>query len=56
LDVSRNQLANLDGAQHLTRLKRLIAFDNQISDIQPIFELTMIVELDLESNQIKDNS
>lgn len=39
----------------MTRLKRLIAFGNQISDLKPIFDLTMIVELDLESNRIENN-
>jgi internalin A len=52
LDVAKNQLINLEGVENLTRLKRLIAFDNKITDLKPIFDLTMIVELDLESNNI----
>lgn len=41
--------------QHLTRLKRLIAFSNEISDLHPIFDLAMTIEIDLERNQIQTN-
>ena len=53
LDVSNNRLEHLQGVEHLVKLKRLICKSNLVECLRPMRNLTMLIEIDLESNPIK---
>jgi len=52
IDLSNNKLESLSGLEHLSRLKRLICKNNQISDLLPIKNLSMLIEIDLQGNPV----
>ena len=52
IDVSNNGLEGLDGIQSCQRLKRLLARNNQIQNLQSCKDLNFLVEIDLENNPI----
>ena len=52
LDISSNSLTDLDGIQHLRKLKRLLAQSNNLSRLTALKELQMLVEIDLSHNEI----
>lgn len=52
IDLSNNGLEGLDGIQNCQRLKRLLARDNQIQNLQSCTDLNFLVEIDLENNPI----
>lgn len=52
LDISNNGLESLEGIQGLTKLKRLVCKNNQISDLKPLESLTMLIDIDLENNPV----
>ena len=52
LDISNNKLESLENFEYLKRMKRLVAKNNFIRELQPISNLSSIYEIDLESNAI----
>ena len=52
LDISNNGVESLDGLQHATRLKRLLARSNQVQNLEPMFKIERLIEIDLENNPI----
>ena len=52
LEISNNGIESLEGLEHVSRLKRLIARNNQIQQLAPINNLKLVIELDLENNPI----
>lgn len=52
LDVSGNQLQTMKGLQSLVHLRELRADDNQIEDIEGIFDLDGLIRLSLRRNRI----
>ena len=52
LEISSNGLESLQGISTSTRLKRLIAKNNQIASLEPCMSLTFLIEVDLENNPI----
>ncbi|CAD5110691.1 DgyrCDS66 [Dimorphilus gyrociliatus] len=55
LDLSRNDLENLDGLQHLKMLEKLNLYYNSISSLQELFKLRFnqrLQELDLRLNPV----
>src|SRR6476646_9478784 len=52
LDLSNNQIADLQPLSSLTNLTILILSNNQIADLQPLSSLTHLTTLDLSNNQI----
>ena len=52
LEISNNGIESLEGLQHVTRLKRLIARSNQVQELEPIYDLQRLIEIDLENNPI----
>lgn len=54
IDLSYNELQSLQGVQSLTRLKRLVACNNQLRSLRPLCGLKTLVEIDVESNPIEE--
>jgi Leucine-rich repeat (LRR) protein len=52
LDVSYNGLEALDGVEAMSRLKRLLSKNNQIQELEPLYALQSLVEIDLENNPV----
>ena len=52
LDVSYNGLEALDGVEAMIRLKRLLSKNNQIQELEPLYALQSLVEIDLENNPV----
>lgn len=52
LEVSNNGLETLDGIEQIIRLKRFIAKNNQIQNLEPMTSLKMLTEVDLENNPV----
>ena len=46
-------MVDLDGVQHLSRLKRLIVNNNIVSDLSPLQGLRALVEINLENNPVE---
>lgn len=45
-------MIDLDGVQHLSRLKRLIVNNNKVSNLRPLQGLRALVEINLENNPV----
>lgn len=54
LDLSENQISNIEPLKNLKSLESLYLYDNQISNIEPLIELKSLTTLSLFSNQITD--
>jgi len=54
LDLNINQLTDLGGLEHFTKLLRLTAFRNKIQSIAPLTSLTALKFLHLDTNSIED--
>jgi len=54
IDLSNNQITDLQPLKGLTNIKWLYLSNNQITDIQPLKDLTNIIDLSLSNNQITD--
>ncbi|XP_053689018.1 uncharacterized protein LOC128738151 [Sabethes cyaneus] len=54
LNVSRCSLKNLDGTSGLETLEELVADNNQIEEVGPCTNLTMIKKISLKGNRITD--
>ena len=52
LEISSNGLESLEGIQSIHRLKRLIARNNQLQNLEPLISLNMLIEVDLENNPV----
>ena len=52
IDISNNKLQNLDNFKNMTRMKRLLAKNNFIRQLEPICDVSNLFELDLEGNAI----
>ena len=52
LEISNNGLESLDGLENVHRLRRLIARNNQIQFLEPMANLQLLIEMDLENNPI----
>jgi Leucine-rich repeat (LRR) protein len=52
LDVSYNGLEALDGVEAMSRLKRLLSKNNKIQELEPLYALQSLVEIDLENNPV----
>ena len=52
LEISNNGVESLEGLEYVSRLKRLIARNNQIQDLSPVNSLRLVIEMDLENNPI----
>ncbi len=52
IDIFNNELESLQGAEHFTRLKRLICKNSNVSDLTPITDLTMLIEIDLLNSKV----
>ena len=52
LEISNNGIESLEGLQSVHRLKRLIAKNNQIQNLAPLYNLSVLIEMDLENNPI----
>ena len=55
LEISNNGLESLEGIQQIHRIKRLIARNNQIQNLEPLINLNMLIEVDLENNPVDSN-
>ena len=54
-EISNNGLESLEGIQQIHRIKRLIARNNQIQNLEPLINLNMLIEVDLENNPVDSN-
>ncbi len=54
LNLSNNQISDIESIKELKSLQKLDLSDNQISDIESIKELKSLQKLDLSDNQISD--
>lgn len=50
LDISGNMIESLQGIENMENIKRLLAKNNQITDVSPMNPLKNIIEIDLENN------
>lgn len=46
----------MEGIEHLEKLQYLILWDNQISDLTPIADLTTLLVLNVDRTQVSDLS
>ena len=56
IEAEEMGIVSLEGAQHLINLPTLYLGENQISDLGPLSNLTLLQNLDLNYNQISDIS
>ncbi len=56
LVVANNDIRNLTGLEHATKMATLYLFDNKISDISPLAGLTNLLDLSLNGNTVTDIS
>ena len=56
LELSKNGLESLDGIQTSRRLKRLISKNNYVQYLEPLSDLEMLIEVDLENNLVDSSN
>tara|TARA_Y100001934_G_scaffold185427_1_gene218952 strand:- start:1208 stop:1960 length:753 start_codon:yes stop_codon:yes gene_type:complete len=54
LDLSGNQLTNVNGLEKFTQLRRLSLNGNQLTDVKGLEKLTQLEDLKLDGNQLTD--
>ncbi|MDO6355571.1 leucine-rich repeat domain-containing protein [Caloramator sp. CAR-1] len=54
LNISNNNLRNLNGLENLKGLEKIIAYENNIEDVSALANVKSLKYLDLANNQIKD--
>ena len=53
LDAHGKDIKSLKGLEFAMNLRTLLLYDNKVSDISPLSDLTSLSHLDLDDNQIK---